>query len=480
MFSLLPAPLRSKFVRDTVTLQIGKITLTLVSAFSTIIVTRVIGPQQYGIYGLADSFFSLFLALDISGATTITSTRLAQAIGAKDQQAAVNVLAYAMQASLTISFVIAALLILFGAPLAAQIQGNAQIGAYAAVLGLTTPAEVIYMQLLTALQSRRSMTALAFLQNTNQLILTTTMIIGVLIAPQASSLIYARLIYSYLALTLVVLAYWQLRTRGDFILPTLRSIFSRALRQSPRPYWRFGVANAIDKNLSNLFAPLIMQLVGVFGGALAAGYLALGLRGLAQMSILASPVMENMQAVVPQAVGRGDYAWLSRNFMRVIGVVAFGAVGLYGAMAIFAPLLVPLLFGAEWKPAIPAIVLLAIYGIITAIGGNFAPVYRSLGLMRAAILSKAAALVIALPIATLLISSASGATAINLLYLAPLSLLLPAVPADLSTGIIASSAVAAAGALGLDILYAFSVGFTAFFAVAALRARAKAEVGKPE
>ncbi len=51
---------------------------------------------------------------------------------------------------------------------------------------------------------------------------------------------------------------------------------------SPRPYWRFGVANAIDKNIAQLFTQIPLQLVGIFAGARAVGYLSLAMSGIAQ------------------------------------------------------------------------------------------------------------------------------------------------------------------------------------------------------
>lgn len=460
-----------KFVRDTLILQIGKISVTALSLISTILVTRVLGPQQYGLYALADNLFVLFTIIDISGSTASTNTRMARAIGANDAVEAANVLAYGLQSSIVMRLIIALLLLLIGPAFAHATQGNATIGAMAVVLAIASPLDVIYAQLLLALQARRSMTAASAMQTTNQLVLTVLMIGAVLVVPQAESLVVARLLYSIITLAIILIVYTRLRTRGSFILPRLSMLAGRAISQSPRPYWRFGVANAIDKNISNQFISLIIQLVGAFGGSLAAGYFGLAMRGVAQVTVLGVAVLENLNSAIPQAIGRGDYFNLRRNFARVQGAVTIYSTVLFGIMALFAPLLVPLLFGQEWRPAIPAVCLLAIYGVITGIGGNFAPLYRAFGQMRMAIGVKIAALVIALPIAFFLIRAASEGVRLNLSLLASFTRAAP----DLAAGIGASSAAAAAGAVSLNILYAISVGLTAIFTVRELNKRANAD-----
>jgi len=184
------------------------------------------------------------------------------------------------------------------------------------------------------------MRSLALMQNANQLVLTVCAIIAVVISPTPASLVMSRVVYSYLTLALAFVVYTRRRSDGQVAYPPLRAVFARARTVSPRPYWRFGVANAIDKNLSELFVQLPLQLVGIYAGARAVGYLQLALNGIAQAGIFSSAVLDNMQAVVPQAVGRRDFAGLWRNFRRVLGVLAVGGVMLYGALALFAPLVI--------------------------------------------------------------------------------------------------------------------------------------------
>ncbi len=267
---------------------------------------------------------------------------------------------------------------------------------------------------------------------------------------------------------MIVLVYIWLRAKDSFVLPELRTLARRVISRSPRPYWRFGLANAFDKNISNQFVPLITQMVGAFGGSLAAGYFALAMRGVTQVTVLSVGILENLNSAIPQAIGRGDYFNLRRNFARIQGAVTVYSIFLFGAMALLAPLLVPLLFGQEWQPAIPAICILALYGVMTGIGGNFAPLYRSFGQMRLAVATKIVALAVGLPIAFMLIRAAANGVLLNTSLLASFTRVAP----ELTAGISASSIAAAAGAVSLNILFATSIGLTAIFTLRELNKRA--------
>lgn len=397
---------RSKFVQDTLILQIGKIAVTLLGLISTLLVTRLMGPHFYGTYALSDSFYNIWKTLDLTGVTASTSTRLGIAIGAGDEREIENLMAFYVQITMITTFGLALLLALFGSSVAQSLHGDANIGTLAALLALTGPGDAFYGLVVIALQSRRSFRALALLQNANQFVLTASMIAAVLINPTPLSLVLARLFYSYTTMIIALIAYTSLRKQGE-VLPPLRSIIARAPRLSPRPYLRFGFANALDKNVSNLYVEIPRQIIGILGGERAVGYVSLALRGLAQVSVLTSAVFENMQAVVPQLVGRGDYTRLWRNFMRVLGVLALVGLVFYGLLALLAPSVVAPVFGDEWTPVIPVLLPLTLYGAITTVGGIFGPLYRAFGLMRAALGVKLLALALILPLGFVLMTNVS-------------------------------------------------------------------------
>ncbi len=458
--------LRSKFVQDTLTLQVGKLSLVLLSFISSVVVWRLTGPARFGEFALAQSFLVIWQSLDLTGIGTSTSVRLAIAIGAKDTGAILDLMAFYVKVSLLINVGLLVVIALLGTPVAGLLYGSAQIVGLAVGLAVAAVADGLYGLVTTALQSRRSMRALALLQNANQLVLTASMIAAVVISPTAESLVIARLVYSYSTLLLALAVYRRQRTSGQVSYPPLSAIFARARTVSPRPYWRFGVANAVDKNLGSLFTQIPLQLVGIFIGSRAVGYLNIATSGIVQASIFTTAVLDNMQAVVPQAVGRGDYAGLWRNFTRVLAIMTLGGVALYGALALLAPLLIPPILGTRWIPAIPALAALAIYGATTTVGGIFGPLYRAFDLMRRAIVVKIIALVVVLPLGVVALQQlAAGRDAVSHFFGARVIL---------STDLVGAGAGALGGAWMINALFLISVSLTILVTLPELRRRAQA------
>lgn len=453
-----------KFVQDVIALQLGRFGATAVGLLSTLVVTRMVGPVGYGVYGLASATLSTFELLNISGAGQSTQTRLPKAIATGDAQAALDVMAYHVQASLTFTLGILALMLLLAPAYAALTLDNATIGWLAAVLAFTGPADGLTVLTNAALQSKRQMRALASLQTGSQVILSVAMIALAVLAGTPEALIAARLIHSYAVLAVSLFVYGRLRAQGEMALPALWTVLLRSVRVSPRPYWRFGVANAFDRNLHNLMTQLPLQLVGMVGGEQAAGYLGLGLRGFAQVSVFTSALFDAMQAVVPRAVARREYGQLWRALWRAVLGLAGASLLAYGAMALVAAWMIPALFGPEWGPAVPAIIVLAYYGGLTTTGGVFGPVYRALGMMRAAVLSKLAALALILPLGYLLLQ---GYAVPDVSPYAGLT--------GIAYGLVTqgqASAAAAAGAVIVDLLFTVSIGIMAVTSLRAVRERA--------
>src|SRR5664279_630178 len=93
LISRLRGLLRKKFVRDTLILQAGKIANTLLSVIALVIVIRLMGPDNYGVWRLVLALFGISQAFDLTGIGMATATRLALAIGKGDEPEILNLLA---------------------------------------------------------------------------------------------------------------------------------------------------------------------------------------------------------------------------------------------------------------------------------------------------------------------------------------------------------------------------------------------------
>jgi O-antigen/teichoic acid export membrane protein len=370
------------------------------------------------------SFFSIWQTPNLTGLGPSTNTRLALAVGAKNNTEILDQMGYYVRVAVMWGVFNTTAMALLGPPIAATLyESGARVGWLAVLYSLNLIPDALYNLSVIALQSKRLMRQVAALQLINTLTLAGCMVTALLINPTLETIIGSRLVYSSATMLIALAFYLRWRYDGLVAYPSLRSVFGRARTVPIRPNLRFGVANAIDKNLSNLFVQIPVQLVGILGGNVEAGYIGLVMRGINLPSTFTSAVLDNMQAVVPLAVGRGIYAELQRNFKRALGILALLAVGFYTMFAIGAvllgPVLIPLLYKEQWLPVIPLIPVIGIYGAINTVGGNFGPLYRALNLLRRAILVKIITFILVIPIGIVLVeqqAALGGVWMVNLLF----------------------------------------------------------------
>jgi O-antigen/teichoic acid export membrane protein len=413
-----------KFVRDTVALQIGKAASAVIIFATSVLVARLLGPSTYGVWTLVQSFYSIWQTPNLTGLGPSTNTRLALAVGAKNETEILNQMGYYVRVAVMWGVFNTTAMALLGPPIAATLyESGARVGWLAVLYSLNLIPDALFNLSVIALQSKRLMRQVAALQMINTLVLAGCMVTALLINPILETIIASRLVYSSVTMLIALVVYLRARNEGLVVYPSLRSVFGHARTVPIRPYLRFGVANAIDKNLSNLFVQIPVQLVGILGGNIEAGYVGLVMRGINLPSTFTSAVLDNMQAVVPLAVGRGNYTGLQRNFKRALGILSLLAVGFYTVFAIGAvllgPILIPLLYKEQWIPVIPLIPVVGIYGAINTVGGNFGPLYRALNLLRRAISVKLITLIVVVPVGIVLVAqqgALGGVWMVNLLF----------------------------------------------------------------
>jgi O-antigen/teichoic acid export membrane protein len=458
MMERLRTLLRRRFVQDTLVLQIGRVGTTLLTLLSSLLVARLLGTEAYGTWALIQSLLAITLALNLTGISAALSTRLPLAIGAGQTDTIRDGLAIYVQVSALWGIGLVALLMVIGPALGRQLYDDDQIGVLAAILALTVLPDALYNLVITALQSQRAMRSLAVLQNINQAVLLLATLAALLISPTPLGMVLSRVVYSVLTLVIAVGFYQRYRVSFTVPYPPIMTVLRRALRVSPGPYLGFGFLNAVDKNIASLYTEIPLQLVGIFAGRAAAGYLELGFKALTIANTFTSAVFDTMQVVIPQTVGRRDFAALRQNFTRVLVVLGVGGSVFYALFALGTPLLIPLLFDSSWQPAVPAVATLAIYGVVTTVGGIFGPLYRTLNLMREAIGVKLIALASILIPGWLTMQQIGR---IHALWTLPVATL-PDVPSVLQAGAIS-------GAWMVNGLLTVSVVLTALFCLRALR-----------
>lgn len=417
-----------KFVQDTITLQLSKFGVVLLGLLAWVIVPVRLGPYEYGLFALAQSFIGVWQILNLTGIGTSTGVLLPTAIGARNNDEILNLLAVYVKVSLVWAGLTLIVMLLLGTTVAAHLYAGhaapagtptfsflgmtgldanigARIGLMATLLAIVGIFDPLFNLFITAFRSRRSMRLVALLQNTNQFVLTVCLVAAALLQPTAEFQALARVVYTLLTFSIAVLVYRRHREDARAVLPNIRAVLSRVWGVSYRPYWRFGLANALDKNLANGYVSLTVQFVGILAGPVAASYIQLGIRGLNKADFFTSAIFENMQAVIPQAVGRRDFARLWDRFLRVLTVLTLGGLGIYIMIALLAPFFLVPIFGEEWLPLLPLLPTFCIFGLATTVGSVFGPLYRAFDLMRAILIVKVVTLLVMIPAGLWLISN---------------------------------------------------------------------------
>ncbi len=155
----------SKFVRDTLTLQAGKLILTGINVLASMIVVRGLGDTGNGQYALALTMYGLLMTLNLTGLDVSTVTRLSEAVGAKNRAETCRLMAFYVQMSLLVAVVFCSVAFAVGPTLAAASYGDARIGEWMRLYALSLFVEPLYSLSLITLQSTHAMRAYAALEN---------------------------------------------------------------------------------------------------------------------------------------------------------------------------------------------------------------------------------------------------------------------------------------------------------------------------
>ncbi len=387
MNKYLPRFLKHKFARDTIILQAGD-GLGLVLAFVTsVIIARGLAPEGYGVYALVYSLFGMMTLTGDLGLAPATITQLAEALAARDREAAAEYCGYFIKLSLVLGLALAALGIALGPLIAGYVYGKPLIGLLAGALMadmlLGLPRNLVRV----AWQSSRWMTHLSVFEVLRGLARAGLVAGFILLGWGIKGVVAAEL---FLALV-SSLAAWPLFTRlhssDREVFPDWSGCLSQALRVPLKKHFSFGFKIILDRNVVRILEAVPFLILGRFAPAAQVGYLRLAW-GVVNLPLAAlSGLANNLAARLPQlrAQGREETFWTT--FFRT--ALAGGLISLFGVglFALLAPWLIRLLYGAEYLPALPYFYIMALAaafsGFFSGIGALYRAVHR-VGLLVAA------------------------------------------------------------------------------------------------
>lgn len=351
---------------------------------ATVVLARTLSPTDFGVYALALAF--------ITYAEVINDLGAAQALILLPG----DVRRY--DAALTVSLLTSCLLVgiaMVAAPLVARFFGHPDVGTILRVLSLSLLlrafGQVPDAILIRELNFRQRFRANAFRAAVQ-------CVIWVVLAIAGAG-VWA-LVYGYLAGYAVnSLILWRL---VDY--RPARS-FWRISRSTVQPLLSYAAPLVGSLLLLALVNDVDYLIVGRRLGTTALGYYTVAFR-IPQM-IISNSFLVFSQVLVPVLARAGsDQARLQRAYVRTVRIQVIFGLGAAICLVIVAPVLVPVVFGARWAPAIVPLAALSLYAAFRSFAWGATDVFKGMGRPRLAFWSSLAWLIALVP--TLLFSTRWG------------------------------------------------------------------------
>jgi lipopolysaccharide exporter len=359
---------------------ITRITLLI----ATVVLARTLSPTDFGVYALALAF--------ITYAEVVNDLGVAQALillPADDRQ---------NDAALTVSLVVSAVLVgvaMITAPFVARFFGHPDVGSILRVLSLALLLRALG-QVPDAILIRDLRFRERFRANASRALVQCVMWVAFALAGAG----VWSLVYGYLAGYAVnSLILWRLVSYRP------GPAFWRITRARVQPLLSYAAPLVGSVLLLALVNDIDYLIVGRRLGTDALGYYTVAFR-VPQM-VISNTFLVFSVVMIPVLVRAGQNATrFHRGYVRTLRIQTTFGLSVATGLAVAAPLLVPVLFGARWTPSIAPLGALSLYAVFRSLAWGATDVYKGMGRPRLAFWSSLVWLAALVP--TLLISTRWG------------------------------------------------------------------------
>jgi O-antigen/teichoic acid export membrane protein len=368
-----------KFVRDSAQLQAARFIATVITFATSLIIFRQLSVSVYGTWVLVQSFYGLVSAVNILGIPYTVSEQLGAAIGMRDQQQAARIIAFSLQTGWLWTVILGMFFITVGYSLSSALyDGDASISSLAAMYALVGLANTCYATFLTTLSLNRLARYTSIVEILNQIVYGLSMLGALWFLPTTNGLVIAYGVQGVITAVIAVSAYQHAHHHSsNVILPKLSEVFQEVFRPFSWRLWVSGTITGLTRNLSMLFIQIPSQLIVIFIGREALGYLHFLLHLINNINILSTAVFDNAEAVFFQATGRRDFDYLKKNFLRLcLGMLIVNSV-ILGIFVLVAPILAPILYTDKWLISLPVLIPITLYSLTASMGGFAALILRA-------------------------------------------------------------------------------------------------------
>lgn len=367
---------RLPFVRNLATFQLSSIVMMGLGLLSSVLYTRMLGLELFGLYAVVSAFAGLLGIVAAFGQEITFTTFIADATGRKDDRAVMTVMRYFFQASL-LAMIVYALLALLATPIATMLHGDRRIGLFAIVVLCSSALQWPAVLLFTTLQLRGKIRRIVLLENMRAVLQLSFSVLFLYLGYGVPGIFAGTLLVSALYVPLCFALYEQESHEAG--LPSLRSVISGLLKGDTRPYFIQGAWVAAEKSISGSVHPnLLIMIISRTAGLEVTGLILLAFRlAVLPSTFVQSNIARLTSVTVPRLAASGRAVLFSACLKLITGAVGLNLVIVAGALVIV-PSLIPLLYGEQFSGAVAAFMILVLLNLFTAMQVVSVPLLRLL------------------------------------------------------------------------------------------------------
>lgn len=356
--------LKSRFVRESTTLQFAALAAAASNLTSSVVLTHVLGAQELGGFYLATAAFSLLWALLNLGLPAVVTGEIARALQAdrrEDVARWLGALAWLTPASAAIAALLGWFVLV---PIVARVYSPevAWLAGWMCLLPLIDAPRIV---LSAALQGTRRMASLARVDLGQEFVRVILVVLGALVTGDATGPLVATLAASVGGSLLALDLYRQERRAGVALPPLARVLraegapFRRALRE--------GLKVGFVRNVDALGMQILPALIlGFFAQQAWVSYLRIAQRLVAIAQLVMQGINRTALPALSALAGVKDVRGLRRLYWRasVLSGVTISTGILFVLPAL--PLAIRTLFPEEFHSPVWRIVLILVPGVMVA------------------------------------------------------------------------------------------------------------------
>ncbi len=322
--------IKSRFFRDTATLQVAGIINQTSQFASTVVLAFLLGAQGQGQFVLAVALQGLIHFLINTGVVPATVSQIAAAHVRGNHDKTAGWIAFLAKAALTFGLVALAAG-WFALPWFAELfYGSSELGLWAWILCLEPLIDLPRITAAAAFQGTRRMRALAQVENADEVVRFFLVVVGATITGSPLGAVLGMVLAAVFGSVMAFELYATARHDGGPPLPGAREIL---LRMREVPLWRglrLGIRVGLLKNGTALFLNIFPRLIiGKVVGEAWVSYFHIAQRILTIPTMFMLGVSRTSLPALGELAGRKDWYGFRRLFTRVTlisGTVISGAI----------------------------------------------------------------------------------------------------------------------------------------------------------